>query len=78
LWLTGGGGVSPGWQQAANRLAGLYPLGYGVDEVARSNIRDYLAQSSAVYCRDRQRLNVADPQICRWLRATLFDERFWQ
>jgi hypothetical protein len=77
LWLTGSGGVSPGWQQAASRLAGLYPLDYGVDEVSRSNIRDYFAQSLAIYCRDRQRLNVADPQICRWLRDTLFDERFW-
>lgn len=77
LWLTGGGGMTPGWQQAGNRLAGLYPLGYGIDEVARSNVRDYFAQSLALYCRDRQRLNVADPQICRWLRDTLFDERFW-
>ncbi len=78
LWLTGGGGVTPGWQQAGNRLAGLYPLGYGVDEVARSSVRDYFAQSLAIYCRDRQRLDVADPQICRWLRNTLFDERFGQ
>jgi hypothetical protein len=76
-WLTGGAGVTPAWQQAAKRLAGLYPLDYGVDEVARSNIQDYFAQSLAIYCRDRQRLNVADPQICRWLRDTLFDERFW-
>ena len=77
-WLTGGAGVTPGWQQAASRLVGLYPLGYGVDEVARSNIRDYFAQSLAIHCRDRQRLNVADPQVYRWLRDTLFDERFWQ
>lgn len=77
LWLTGGGGVTPGWQQAGKRLASLYALGYGVDEVARSNIQDYFAQSLALYCRGRQRLNVADPQICRWLRNTLFDERFW-
>jgi hypothetical protein len=78
LWLTAGGGVTSAWQQAANRLAGLYNLGYGVDEVACSSIQDYFAQSLAVYCRDRQRLNVADPQICRWLRDTLFDERFWE
>ena len=77
LWLTGGGGVTPAWQQAGNRLAGLYPLGYGIDDIARSDTRGYFAQSLAIYCRDRQRLNVADPQICRWLRDTLFDERFW-
>ena len=76
-WLSGGGGVTPSWQQAADRLVSLYPLGYGIDEVARSNIRDYFAQSLAIYCRDQKRLNVADPQIYRWLRDTLFDERFW-
>ena len=77
-WLSDGGGVTSGWQQAASRLVSLYPLGYGVDEVACSNVRDYFAQSLAIYCRDRQRLNIADPQICRWLRDTLFDERIWQ
>jgi len=77
LWLADGGGVTPGWQKAGSRLTSLYPLGYGIDETARSSIRDYFAQSLAIYCRDRQRLNVADPQICRWLRDTLFDERFW-
>lgn len=77
-WLTGGGGVTAGWQQAGSRLAGLYPLGYGVDEVACSSAQDYLAQSLAIYSRDRQRLNVADPQICRWLRDTIFSDSFWQ
>ncbi len=77
-WLTEGGGLTSDWQQAGSRLAGLYPLGYGVDEVACSNIRDYFAQSLAIYARDRQRLNVADPQICRWLRDTIFNDSFWQ
>ena len=77
-WLSDGGGATPAWQQAARRLAGLFRLDYGVDEVARSGTRDYFAQSLAIYCRDRQCLSVADPQICRWLRGTLFEERFWQ
>src|SRR4030065_553443 len=47
LWLTAGGGVTSAWQQAANRLAGLYNLGYGVDEVACSRLQDYFAQSLA-------------------------------
>lgn len=77
-WLSAGGGATPGWQQAGERLSRLFALGYGVDEVARSNVRDYFAQSLAFYCRDRQRLNVADPQICKWLRNTLWNEGFWR
>ena len=77
-WLTGGRGLTAAWQQASSRLTSLYALGYGVDEVARASVRDYFAQSLAIYCRERQRLSVADPQVCRWLRNTLFDERFGQ
>jgi hypothetical protein len=78
LWLSGKGVVTPGWREAGARLARLYDLGYGVDEAARSDIRDYFAQSLAFYCRDRQRLNVADPQIYKWFRSTLWNEAFWQ
>jgi hypothetical protein len=77
-WLSEGGGVRPTWQQAGQRLMRLFPLGYGIDEVARSSIRDYFAQSLAIYCRERQRLNVADPQICKWFRSTLWDRGFWR
>jgi hypothetical protein len=77
-WLSEGGGLRPRWQEAGARLAGLFALGYGIDAVARSSLRDYLAQSLALYCRDRQRLNVADPQVDKWLRSTLWDESFWQ
>ncbi len=76
-WLSDGGAARPRWRQAGVRLAGLYALGYGLDEVARAGARDYFAQSLAVYCHDRRRLNVADPQIEKWLRTTLFDDRFW-
>ena len=77
-WLSGGGGVIPSWQQAGERLMRLFSLGYGIDEVARSSVRDYFAQSLAIYCQDRQRLNVADPQICKWFRSTLWDRGFWR
>lgn len=77
-WLSAGGGVTARWQEAGARLARLYVLGYAVDEVAAANVQDYLAQSLAVYCHDHRRLNVADPQIEKWLRTTLFDEHFWQ
>lgn len=76
-WLSGGGGVTPGWQEAGARLLRLFDLGYGADEVARSNRRDYFGQSLALYCRDRQGLNVADPQITKWLRSTLWNEATW-
>jgi len=76
-WLSEGGGVTPAWQRAGARLSRLFALGYGVDQVARSNVRDYFARSLALYCRDRRRLNIADPQIEKWLRTTLWDEAFW-
>jgi hypothetical protein len=78
LWLSEGGGARSGWPEAGARLSGLFALGYGVDAVAQSGIREYFAQSLAFYCRDRQRLNVADPQICRWFRSTLWTRAFWQ
>ncbi len=77
-WLSEGGGVTAAWQEAGERLPRLFALGYGVDEIARSGVRDYFAQSLAIYCRDRQRLNVADPQIEKWLRSTLWNKTFWQ
>jgi hypothetical protein len=77
-WLTGGGGQSPQLKAAGARLPGLFALGYAVDSVAAYDARDYFAQSLAFYCRDRQRLNVSDPQIHKWFRSTLWDDRFWQ
>jgi hypothetical protein len=77
-WLSEGGGVTPDWQEAGSRLPGLFALGYGLDQAAHANVRDYFAQSLAFYCRDRQRLNMADPQIYKWFRNTLWSERFWQ
>jgi hypothetical protein len=77
-WLSEGGGVTPCWQRAGSRLPRLFALGYGLDSIACSNVRDYFAQSLAFYCRDRQRLNVADPQIEKWFRNTLWSKVFWQ
>ena len=77
-WLSEGGGQRPRWREASARLTRLFALGYGIDAVATSSPRDYFAQSLALYCRQRQRLNVADPQIDRWLRSTLWDDSFWQ
>ncbi|MGD8464679.1 MAG: hypothetical protein PVI09_12510 [Anaerolineae bacterium] len=76
-WLSEGGGLRPAWQAAGERLVRLFPLGYGLDEVALSSPRNYFAQSLAIYCRDRQRLNVADPQIDKWFRSTLWQAGFW-
>jgi hypothetical protein len=78
LWLSEGGGTRPAWRVAGARLPALFALGYGVDPVAQSGVREYFAQSLAFYCRDRQRLNVADPQICRWFKSTLWNRAFWQ
>jgi hypothetical protein len=56
----------------------LFPLGYGIDEVALANPRNYFAQSLAIYCRGRQRLNTADPQIEKWFRSTMWQAAFWK
>jgi hypothetical protein len=77
LWLSAGGGITSRWQEAARRLAQLFALGYGPDEIARADVQDYFAQSLALYCHDRQRLNTADPQIDKWLHNTLWNEAFW-
>lgn len=77
-WLSDGAGVVPRWQEAGARLPRLFELGYGLDEVALDNVRDYFAQSLACYCRDRRRLNVADPQIWKWLRTNLWNNGFWR
>jgi hypothetical protein len=77
-WLSEGGGVNSLWSQAGRRLSRLFTLDYGADEIARSGVRDYFAQSLALYCRDRERLNVADPCIDKWLRSTLWSAGFWR
>ena len=77
-WLSEGGGIRPRWQEAGQRLPRLFALGYAVDEVAAASVRDYFAQSLALYCRERQRLNVADPQIYKWLRSNLWHAGFWR
>jgi hypothetical protein len=78
LWLSEGGGVTPLWREAGGRLHSLFALGYGVDEVSLSGPADYFAQSLTWYCRDRHRLNVADPLIHKWFRSTLWNEAFWR
>jgi hypothetical protein len=77
-WLSDGGGATFAWRAAGSRLGRLFGLGYGIDEVARSNVRDYFAQSLAAYCCNRQALNAADPQISKWLRTTLWNGAFWR
>ena len=77
-WLSEGGGLVPDWQRAGERLPRLFDLGYAADHVAGSSVQDYFAQSLALYCRRRQELNIADPQIYRWLRSTLWDTAFWR
>lgn len=77
-WLSSGGGTSNRWRWAGERLAELFALGHAVDTVAESSAQDYFAQSLALYGRDRQRLNVADPLIYKWFRSTLWNRAFWQ
>jgi hypothetical protein len=78
LWLSGGGGLVPRWQEAGARLERLFALGYAVDEAAAGNVRDYFARSLAWHCRRPRELNVADPQIWKWFRTTLWDDNFWR
>lgn len=77
-WMTQGSVARHEWTQAAQRLDRLFALGYGIDPVARANPQDYFAQSLAWYCQDRQKLNTADPQICKWFRSTIWNPSFWE
>ena len=77
-WLSEGAGLKPAWQAAGERLVRLFPLGYGIDDVALASPRNYFAQSLAIYCRERQRLNTADPQIEKWFRSTVWQAAFWK
>ena len=77
-WLSEGGGMTDEWREAGLQLMRLFALGYGYDVVAQSGARDYFAQSLAAYCRERRALNVADPQVVRWFRTTLWSPRFWE
>ena len=77
-WLSDGGGASDHWRRAGQRLPELFALGHAVDQVAQSSVRDYFAQSLALFCREPQRLNVADPLIHKWFRSTLWDKALWQ
>jgi hypothetical protein len=77
-WFSDGGGPTAGWRQVGARIPGLFALGYAVDAIAAGNVRDYLAQSLALFCLERQRLNVADPQIYKLLRSSLLSDGFWR
>ena len=77
-WLTGGGGLTADWQEASARLPRLFSLGYGVAEDEGVDERDYFARSLAIYCLDRGRLNVMDPQIEKWFRSVLWNESLWR
>jgi hypothetical protein len=78
LWLSEGGGICPGLREVGRRVRELFPLGYGFDEAACRDARSYLARSVSLYLHDRRALNIADPQIERLLRTTLFSGVFWR
>jgi len=75
-WLSDGHGLNPSWAEIGQRIPSLYDLGYAVDKIAAAGPRQYFARSVAWYICDRRQLNVADPQIERLLRRTIFDEDF--
>jgi len=77
-WLSDGGGINQALQAVGDRVAGLFPLGYGFDEAARQDVRGYFARSLALYLQDRRALNVADPHMEKLLRATVLSEAFWR
>ncbi len=77
-WLSEGGGISPDLVAVGMRVQKLFALGYGFDTAARRDERTYFARSLAMYLTDRRVLNVADPQIEKLFRTTLFSEGFWR
>ncbi|MBN1661436.1 MAG: hypothetical protein JXA93_23795 [Anaerolineae bacterium] len=77
-WLSEGGGIEPHWREAGERLGRLFALGHAVDEAAAASVKEYVARSLAWYCHRPHDLNVADPNIWKWFRATLWNDRFWR
>ena len=77
-WLSDGGGLNESLREVAARVAELFPLGYGFDEAARTDVRAYFARSLALYLLDRQTLNVADPLMEKLLRTTFLSEALWR
>jgi hypothetical protein len=77
-WLSAGGGLEPAWREAGERLQRLFALGHAIDEAAAASVQAYVARSLAWYCHRPHDLNVADPNIWKWFRATLWDDGFWR
>jgi hypothetical protein len=77
LWFSEGGGMNRTLQGLGASIVALFALGYGFDTEACRDVRSYFARSFALYLHDRRALNVADPQMEKLLRTTLFAEAFW-
>jgi hypothetical protein len=76
-WLSDGGGITPRWREVGEALQELHALGYSESEAARADVHRYFAEGLAGFCRDRRRLNVADPLLERLLGRTVMSESFW-
>lgn len=77
-WLSDGQGINCFWLEIGQQIPKLFRLGYGIDDIAQANPRNYLARSVAWYLQTHQELNAADPLIEKLLRQTLFSEAFCQ
>jgi hypothetical protein len=77
-WFSEGQGVTPRLQGAAERLAALYALGYGAEELEATTARDYFARTLALYLTLPQRLNVLAPHVYRLYHHDLMREGWWE
>ncbi len=72
-WLSDGAGATAELSVVGRRIASLARLGYGPSEP-----HAYFAWAFTGYWLDRRALNVADPNVERLLRNTLWNEAFWR
>ncbi len=66
------------WRDFERGVRSGFAVGYGRSEAARADVNAYLAEGVAWYLADARGLNVADPRLHKLLRATVFDDRFYQ
>ena len=66
------------WLDFERGVRSGFVAGYGRSDAARTDVNAYLAEGIAWYLADTRGLNTEDPRLHKLLRATVFNDRFYQ
>jgi len=66
------------WRDFERGVRSGFAAGYGRSEAARADVDAYLAEGVAWYLADASGLNIEDPRLHKLLRASVFNEAFYQ